>query len=50
MRQIAPISPALHLGADRVLVVSTAHQDSLAEPPRVRANLYRRSRRSQGMR
>jgi len=40
MRQIAPISPALHLGADRVLVVSTAHQDSLAEPPRVRANLY----------
>ena len=40
MRQIAPISPALHLGADRVLVVATARQDSLAEPPRVRANLY----------
>src|SRR5262252_2229038 len=40
MRQIAPISPALHLGADRVLVVSTATQNSLAEPPRVRANLY----------
>ncbi|HUL91926.1 MAG TPA: patatin-like phospholipase family protein [Burkholderiales bacterium] len=40
MRQIAPISPALHLGADRVLVVSTARQDSNAEPPRVRGNLY----------
>ncbi|HKW39164.1 MAG TPA: patatin-like phospholipase family protein [Burkholderiales bacterium] len=40
MRQVAPISPALHLGADRVLVVSTARQDSLAEPPRVRGNLY----------
>jgi NTE family protein len=40
MRQIAPVSPALHLGADRVLVVSTAWQDSDAEPPRVRASLY----------
>src|SRR5262245_27079730 len=40
MRQIAPISPALHLGADRVLVVSTARQDSHAEPPRVRSNMY----------
>jgi len=40
MRQIAPISPALHLGADRVLVVSTAWQASDAEPPRVRGNLY----------
>jgi NTE family protein len=40
MRQIAPISPALHLGADRVLVVSTARQDSDAEPPRVRSNSY----------
>jgi NTE family protein len=38
MRQIAPISPALHLGADRVLVVTTARQDSQAEPPRVRGN------------
>ena len=27
MRQIAPISPALHLGADRVLVVGTGRQD-----------------------
>jgi NTE family protein len=40
MRQIAPISPALHLGADRVLVVSTAREDSHAEPPRVRGNTY----------
>jgi NTE family protein len=41
MRQIAPISPALHLGADRVLVVSTARQEMhSAEPPRVRGNLY----------
>jgi NTE family protein len=40
MRQVAPISPALHLGADRVLVVSTARQDSHAEPPRVRSNTY----------
>lgn len=40
MRQIAPISPALHLGADRVLVISTARQDPNAEPPRVRGNTY----------
>jgi NTE family protein len=38
MRQIAPISPALHLGADRVLVVGTGRQS--AEPARVRSNLY----------
>jgi len=40
MRQIAPISPALHLGADRVLVVSTSPQSTAAEPPRVRGTLY----------
>ena len=40
MRQIAPISPALHLGADRVLVVSTSRPAVHAEPPRVRGNLY----------
>jgi len=40
MRQIAPISPALHLGADRVLVVSTARQDGHVDPPRVRGNFY----------
>src|SRR5512134_2246335 len=38
MRQMAPISPALHLGADRVLVLGTGRQSS--EPPRVRAHLY----------
>ena len=26
MRQIAPVSPALHLGADRVLIVGTGRQ------------------------
>jgi len=40
MRQIAPISPALHLGADRVLVISTARQIANAEPPRVRGTFY----------
>jgi NTE family protein len=38
MRQIAPISPALHLGADRVLVIGTGRQS--LEPARVRSNLY----------
>jgi len=39
MRQIAPVSPALHLGADRVMVVGTARirTDS---PDRTRGNLY----------
>ena len=40
MRQMAPISPALHLGADRVLVVGTGPQVVNAEPPRVRSSLY----------
>jgi NTE family protein len=38
MRQIAPISPALHLGADRVLVIGTGRQSE--EPARVRSSLY----------
>jgi NTE family protein len=38
MRQIAPISPALHLGADRVLVIGTGRRSQ--EPARVRSNLY----------
>ncbi len=38
MRQIAPISPALHLGAERVLVIGTGRQSS--EPARVRSNFY----------
>lgn len=40
MRQTAPISPALHLGADRVLVVGTGGQPTSAEPPRTRSSLY----------
>jgi NTE family protein len=39
MRQIAPVSPALHLGSDRVVVVGTArirHE----EPERTRGDLY----------
>jgi NTE family protein len=38
MRQIAPISPALHLGADRVLIVGTGRQAD--QPARVRSNIY----------
>ena len=38
IRQIAPISPALHLGADRVLVIGTGRQQS--ESARVRSSIY----------
>jgi len=38
VRQIAPISPALHLGADRVLVVGTGRQS--ADQSRARSNIY----------
>ena len=38
MRQTAPISPALHLGADRVLIVGTGRH--AAEVARVRSNIY----------
>jgi len=38
VRQIAPISPALHLGADRVLVVGTGRQTP--EQARARSNFY----------
>jgi NTE family protein len=38
MRQIAPVSPALHLGADRVLIVGTGRQT--AEQARARSNIY----------
>lgn len=38
MRQIAPVSPALHLGADRVLIVGTARQS--LEQARARSSLY----------
>ena len=39
MRQIAPVSPALHLGADRVLIVGTGRQNT-AEQARARSNVY----------
>jgi NTE family protein len=38
MRQIAPVSPALHLGADRVLIVGTGRQ--AREQARERSSLY----------
>lgn len=38
MRQIAPVSPALHLGADRVLVIGTGRRSE--EPARARSNVY----------
>jgi NTE family protein len=42
MRQIAPVSPALHLGADRVLIVGTGRQTSgpTADQARARSNVY----------
>jgi len=39
MRQVAPVSPALDLGADRVLVVGTARIRS-EEPDRTRGDLF----------
>ena len=39
MRQIAPISPALHLGADRVLVIGVGRQMQ-NPPPRMRMASY----------
>jgi NTE family protein len=38
MRQIAPVSPALHLGADRVLIVGSGRQS--IEQARARSNVY----------
>ncbi len=38
MRQIAPVSPALHLGADRVLIVGTGRQTM--DDARARSNTY----------
>jgi NTE family protein len=38
MRQIAPVSPALHLGADRVLIVGTGRQTQ--DSARARSNVY----------
>ena len=39
MRQIAPVSPALHLGADRVVVIGTARIRN-ESPDRTRGDLY----------
>jgi NTE family protein len=39
MRQVAPVSPALHLGADRVFVVGTAKIRNLS-PERARGDLF----------
>jgi NTE family protein len=39
MRQIAPVSPALHLGADRVLIVSVSRQLT-EQPERMRSEGY----------
>jgi len=38
MRQIAPVSPALHLGADRVLIVGTGRQTM--DQARTRSSVY----------
>jgi NTE family protein len=40
MRQIAPVSPALHLGADRIVVIGTARIRSDSTPERTRGDLY----------
>jgi len=39
MRQIAPVSPALHLGADRIVVVGTA-RIRIEDPERTRGDTY----------
>ena len=40
MRQVAPISPALHLGAERVLVIGTGRRLSDEGPEREKTNGY----------
>ena len=40
MRQIAPISPALHLGADRVVVIGVGRQMQNSSPQRVTMSSY----------
>jgi NTE family protein len=40
MRQVAPISPALHLGADRVLVIGTSHSLAAGAPEREKVSGY----------
>ncbi len=40
MRQTAPVSPALHLGADRLFVIGTGRQWGASSAQPVRSNLY----------
>lgn len=40
MRQLAPISPAIHLGADRVLIIGTGRKDPPPQPSRLREEGY----------
>ncbi len=40
MRQIAPISSALHLGAERIMVVGVGHDDSVDDAKRVKISHY----------
>ena len=40
MRQLAPISPAIHMGADRVVVIGTAHRDDTHPEDRHQAPPY----------
>ena len=40
MRQVAPVSPALHLGADRIVVVGTARIRNEQAPDRTRGDLF----------
>ena len=40
MRQIAPVSPALHLGADRVLVIGVGRQLQHPKTERVKVEIY----------
>ena len=44
MRQIAPVSPALHLGADRVLIVGTGRQTHRRSRARARTSTHRSPR------
>jgi len=39
MRQVAPVSPALHLGADRIFVIGTAKIRN-ESPDRTRGDLF----------
>jgi NTE family protein len=40
VRDTAPLSPALHLGADRILVISTVRGSNVCEPGEVYLNAY----------